>query len=89
MSTLFYTGSLVSFIASIIAYFSNISEKAKHYIIPFSIGCIEFYKIILKNISNGIFKTSAISFDSIFSIYVIIWNIFAFILDILKAKSKK
>ena len=89
IGTLFFTGSLVSFIASIITYFSDISEKAKHYIMPFSIGSIEFYKIILKNIADGIFKTSAISFDSIFSIYVIIWNIFAFILDILKAKSKK
>ena len=65
------------------------SEKAKHLIMPISIGSVEFYKILLENISSGIFKTQAISFESLFSIYVIIWEIFAFILDICGAKSKK
>ena len=89
MDIIFFPGSLVSFIMSILTYFSDISEEAKHLIMPLSIGSIEFYKILLQNISDGIFKTQAVSFDSLFSIYVIIWEIFAFILDICGAKSKK
>ena len=89
MNVLFFPGSIVSFIISILAYFTEISEKAKHLIMPLSIGSVEFYKILLENISSGIFKTQAISFESLFSIYVIIWEIFAFILDICGAKSKK
>ena len=89
MDVIFFPGSKVSFIISILTYFTDISEESKHLIMPLSIGSIEFYKILLQNISDGIFKTQAISFDSLFSIYVIIWEIFAFILDICGVKSKK
>ena len=89
MDVIFFPGSIVSLIISILTYFTDISEEAKHLIMPLSIGSIEFYKILLQNISDGIFKTQAILFDSLFSIYVIIWEIFAFILDICGAKSKK
>ena len=89
LDVIFFPGSVVSFIISIFAYFTDISEEAKHLIMPLSIGSIEFFKILLQNISDGIFKTQAVSFDSLFSIYVIIWNIFAFILDITGVNTKK
>ena len=89
MDVIFFPGCVVSFIISIFAYFTEISEEAKHLIMPLSIGSIEFYKILLQNISDKIFETQAISFDSLFSIYVIIWEIFVFILDICGTKSKK
>ena len=89
MDIIFFPGSVLSFIISIFTYFTDISEEAKHFIMPLSIGSIEFFKILLQNVSDGIFKTQAISFDSLFSIYVIIWEIFVFILDIFNAKSKK
>ena len=87
---LIFTGSIVSFIVSILSYFDIVSEKVKHYIIPFSIGSVEFYKILLQKVSDAIFKTQALlSFDSLFSFYIIIWNIFAFILEITKVKVSK
>ena len=87
---LIFTGSLVSFIVSILSYFDIVSEKVKHYIIPLSIGSVEFYKILLQKVSDAIFKTQALlSFDSLFSFYIIIWNIFAFILELTKVKVSK
>ena len=56
MDVIFFPGSIVSFIISILAYFTDISEEAKHLIMPLSIGSIEFFKILLQNISDGIFK---------------------------------
>ena len=87
---LIFTGSLVSFIVSILSYFDIVSEKVKHYIIPLSIGSVEFYKILLQKVSYAIFKTQALlSFDSLFSFYIIIWNIFTFILELTKVKVSK
>ena len=56
---------------------------------PFSIGSIEFYNIILQKIADAVFKTQAISFGSFFSFYVIIWSIIAFLIDIFEIKNSK
>ena len=41
--------------------------------------------ILLKQISRVILKTKLISFDSLFSVYLTIWNLFSFILDVFDA----
>lgn len=82
--TLIFPASLVSFIASILSYWEKIPESI-HYIIPFSIGSIEFYLILLKQVSKSILRTEMISFDSLFSAYMAIWTVFSSLLEILNA----
>ena len=85
---LVFTGSLVSFIVSLLYNYDIISEPDTiYYIIPFSIGSIEFYFILLKKCSKVLLKTQLLSFDTLFSVYLLIWNFFAFILDISNTSS--
>lgn len=86
LSILIFTGSIFSCIISIFAYFTKISENAKHYLMPFSTGSIEFYNILLEKIADVVFKTQAISFESFFSIYVTIWSIIPFMIEIFEVK---
>ena len=89
LSILIFTGSIFSCIISIFSYFTNISENAKHYLMPFSTGSIEFYNILLEKIADAVFKTQAISFESFFSIYVTIWSIIPFMIEIFEVKNSK
>ena len=79
-----FNSSLVSFIISLLSYYDLVSDTV-YYLIPFSIGSIEFYLILLKQISRVLLKTELISFDSLFSVYLAIWNFFSFILDVFDA----
>ena len=81
-----FFGSIVSFIISLLSHYDFISDKI-YYLFPFSIGSIEFYLILLKRISSALLRTEFIPFDSLFSFYLIIWDFFAFLLDIFKASS--
>ena len=70
-----FPASLVSFIFSLLAYYEMIDDTI-YYLIPFSIGSIEFYLILLKRIASAILPTEFLSADFVISIYIIFWNIF-------------
>lgn len=76
-----FTASIISFIISLLSYFDYIGDNI-YYLFPFSIGSIEYYLILFKKISSGILRTEFIPIDSIFSIYLLIWGFFTFILDV-------
>ena len=78
-------GALVSFIISMIVHFDIVEENIKYYIIPLSIGCIEYYKILAQTISIALLKLEVVSFNFVFSIYILIWTCFSLILEILDA----
>ena len=80
---LIVTGSIISFIVSLLIYFEIISDNKKYFFIPFSIGSIEYYKILLKRMSKELLELEVISFDTVFSIYIRIWNTFVYILEII------
>ena len=79
---LIVTGSIISFIVSLLIHFEIISENIKYFFIPFSIGSIEYYKILLKRMSKELLELEIVSFDMIFSIYIKIWDTFVYILEI-------
>ena len=80
---LIVTGSIISFIVSLLIYFEIISDNKKYFFIPFSIGSIEYYKILLKRMSKELLELEVVSFDMVFSIYIRIWDTFAYILEII------
>ena len=81
-----FPASLVSFIFSLLAYYEMIDDTI-YYLIPFSIGSIEFYLILLKRIASAILPTEFLSADFVISIYIIFWNIFTLILELSNASS--
>lgn len=83
MVLLIVTGSLVSFIFSLLIRFEIVSENIKFFLIPFSIGSVEYYKILLKKMSDSLLELEIVSADMLFSIYTNIWDIFIYILDII------
>ena len=76
--------SIISLIFSILAYYEIIGDS-RYYLMPFSIGSIEFYLILLKKISGAFFPVEFFSADLFISIYIIFWNIFTLILELSNA----
>ena len=79
---------LISFIFSILIHYDIIGD-IRYYLMPFSIGSIEFYLILLKRISGAFFPTEFFSADYFISLYIIFWNIFTLILELSNVSSSK
>ena len=82
---------MVSLILSILAYNKKL-KKIENYILSIPIGSVEYIKINILEIISFFVETNYrslefFSYSTIFSVYLLFWNIIIFILNVLDANN--
>ncbi len=82
--------TLCSIILSVIIYFD--SKKIHHFVLSIALGSVEYIKINILEVISFFYEINYknyefFSYSTIFSFYLLIWNLFLFILDLFSVEN--